>query len=405
MSQQNHGAHPTTFRFTKTSIQQAVAAALAHPSGWKQMEFCDTEMPSLHLLVFPTGKATYISRYRQGKRRTSVSHGDFRVLHLENARELHRQLMFDLAQDKDPKATKKAKATFDEAAKAFLKARKDKLRSYADDVQKFNKRLLATFGRRRLDQIASEELDDFLHNLHTKEGLAPASVNRYGSLLRAFFNWAGKADYLPSGKNPMALVRPFPEDNAPTDFMSVDELAQFIDKAMEDKNPLAGGLLALLALTGARLSEWLEAEWSQIVWGKEVKLYLPAEKSKNKRAAYIPIPPEGVEVLESIAQFTGTHKTGFVFPGKDKKKPMARPSRAFDRIVEATGLTGRGFTIHSLRHGFASALANADVSPLIIQALLRHRTLTMVMRYSHAADKKLSATVGVLGKKLAPQVA
>ena len=361
-------------------------------------------MPNLHLLVFPTGKATYISRYRQGKRRTSVSHGDFRVLHLENARELHRQLMFDLAQDKDPKATKKAKATFDEAAKAFLKAREGKLRSYADDVQKFNKRLGTAFGRRRLDQIASEELDNFLHNLHTQEGLAPASVNRYGSLLRAFFNWATKSDYLPSGKNPMALVKPFPEDNAPTDFMSVEELARFIDKAMEDQNPLAGGLLALLGLTGARLSEWLEADWSQVIWAEDAKLFLPASKSKNKRAAFIPIPPEGMALLEVIAEVTGSHKKGPIFPGRNKKKPMARPSRAFDRILEAAGLTGRDFTIHSLRHGFGSALGNGNVSPLTIQALLRHRTPTMVNRYCHPAMAAMSATVDALGKKLAPQV-
>lgn len=405
MPHQNQGAIPTQFRFTKTAIQQAISAAQLRTDAWKQMEFCDTELPNFRLLVFPTGKASYVTRYRQNKRRTSTVHGDYRVLHLENARELHRRLMFDLALGKDPKEAKKAKATFAEVAQVFLKGREGKLRSYADDVQKFTKRLLPTFGKRGLHQITAEELDDFLHNLHTKEGLAAATANRYHSLLSGFFRWSAKAGYLSSDKNPMALVEPFPEDNAPKDCMSEAELARFIDKASEDPNPLAGGLLALIGLTGARLSEWLEADWSEIVRGDDAKLMLPARRSKNGAAAEIPIPPAGLAILEVIAEVTGK-QTGPIFPGrkKGKSKFMARPSRAFDRVCAAAGLEGRGFTIHSLRHAFASALANAGVPPVIIQALLRHRTAAMVNRYCHPHWASMSTTVAHLGAKVMPDV-
>ncbi len=90
------------------------------------MEFCDTELPNFRLLVFPTGKASYVTRYRQNKRRTSTVHGDYRVLHLENVCELHRRLMFDLALGKDPKEEKKAKATFAEVVQVFRKGREGK---------------------------------------------------------------------------------------------------------------------------------------------------------------------------------------------------------------------------------------------------------------------------------------
>ncbi len=86
-------------------------------------------------------------------------------------------------------------------------------------------------------QITAEELDDFLHNLHTKEGLAVTYGEPLPLPAEWFLPWSAKAGYLPSDKNPMAQVEPFPEDNAPKDCMSEAELARFIDKASEYRTP------------------------------------------------------------------------------------------------------------------------------------------------------------------------
>lgn len=397
MSHQTERRFATTFRFTKTKIQEAIALAVA--SGKKQVEFCDAELPNFRLMVYPSsGKGTFMTRYRLRKRRDSIGHGDYRVLHLESAREMHRQVMRDIAEGKDPKESRKAKATFAECVPEFLKLSKGKKRSYADDVAKFEKRLSPKFGRLPLDRISASMLNDFLHSLHTDEGLAPATVNRYGSLLRTFFVWAGEEGHLPSGKNPMSLVRPFTEDNAPTDFMSVKELGRFIDAAMAEENYLAGGLLSLLGLTGGRLDEWRDAEWSQIDW-KAKLLKLPASKSKNKRDDVIMLSNRALEILSVIAS-EAKSRTGKIFPGLRGNKVMSRPVKAFDRICEKAKLTGRGFTIHSLRHAFGSALANAGVPVWVIQMLLRHRTAAMVERYCHVH----AATLAGAAEKLSGMV-
>lgn len=369
-------------------------------TGKKQVEFCDEALPNFRLIAYSSGKATYATRYRLHKRRDSIGHGDFRVVHLEAARDMHREVMLDVARGKDPKASRKAKATFAECVPKFLKFREGKKRDYAGDVLKFNKRLIPKFGRLPLDQISSSMLNDYLHSLHTSEGLAPATVNRYGAVLRTFFGWACEDGHLPSRRNPMDLVRPFPENNAPTSFMSVRELARFIRVAMADKNYLAGGLLSLLALTGARLSEWLDADWEQVDRAAKV-LKLPAAKSKNGHADVIPLSAKVLAILEVIAEANGSGK-GKIFPGQRGNPVMSRPGKVFDRVCERAGISGRGFTIHSLRHAFASALANAGVPQWIIRLILRHRSQAMVDRYCHGQADILSVTAETLSQMVLP---
>lgn len=400
MMQETAGHFPTTFRFTKTKLQEAIAWVVA--TGKKQVEFCDETLPNFRLFAYPSGKATFATRYRLHKRRDSISHGDFRVVHLEAARDLHRETMLDVARGIDPKASRRAKATFAECVPEFLKLRDGKIRDYAGDVLKFEKRLTPKFGRLPLEQISSSMLNSYLHSLHNEAKLKPATVNRYGALLRTFFEWACKSGHLATGRNPMALVRPFPENNAPTDFMSVTELAKFVDVAMSQENYQAGGLLSLLALTGARLSEWQKADWEQIDWTAKV-LKLPAAKSKSGYADVIPLSDDVRQILEVIAEANGSQQ-GKIFPGQRGNSVMSRPGKVFDRVCELAGLSGRGFTIHSLRHAFASALANAGVKQWDIRLVLRHRSQTMVDRYCHGHADTLTNTAEKLSQMVMPKL-
>jgi integrase len=61
--------------------------------------------------------------------------------------------------------------------------------------------------------------------------------------------------------------------------------------------------------------------------------------------------------------------------------------REFQPLLEKAGLRGEGFTFHSLRHTFATTLAERGVHPATAQKLLGHKDIRMTLAiYTHATD-------------------
>jgi len=55
--------------------------------------------------------------------------------------------------------------------------------------------------------------------------------------------------------------------------------------------------------------------------------------------------------------------------------------------LRETGFQHKGYTIHSLRHTFASELLNAGMRLECLQLLLGHRDIEMTRRYACLTDK------------------
>ena len=58
----------------------------------------------------------------------------------------------------------------------------------------------------------------------------------------------------------------------------------------------------------------------------------------------------------------------------------------FTRYVEKAGLSHKGYTLHCLRHTFASELLNAGMRLECLQQLLGHSTIEMTRRYARLTD-------------------
>jgi integrase len=74
--------------------------------------------------------------------------------------------------------------------------------------------------------------------------------------------------------------------------------------------------------------------------------------------------------------------------------PQGTPCRnfrtAFERAVHKADIAD--FTFHDLRHTFASRLVMAGVDLPTVQALLGHKTIAMILRYTHlSSDHKQRA--------------
>jgi len=83
------------------------------------------------------------------------------------------------------------------------------------------------------------------------------------------------------------------------------------------------------------------------------------------------------------------HDHNLVFPNR-----VGRPTdhnnlyyREYKPLLECAGLAGEGFTFHTLRHTFATALFMRGEHPKVVQSLLGHSSITQTMdTYSHLMD-------------------
>ena len=62
--------------------------------------------------------------------------------------------------------------------------------------------------------------------------------------------------------------------------------------------------------------------------------------------------------------------------------------RMFMKYVGRAGLDGRGYTLHWLRHSFATELLNAGMRLECLQPLLGHNSIEMTRRYARLTDKR-----------------
>jgi integrase len=56
------------------------------------------------------------------------------------------------------------------------------------------------------------------------------------------------------------------------------------------------------------------------------------------------------------------------------------------KILERAGLSHKGYSLHSLRHTFATDMLNAGLRIEVLQRLLGHQSLDITMRYARMSN-------------------
>jgi integrase len=152
-------------------------------------------------------------------------------------------------------------------------------------------------------------------------------------------------------------------------------------------NQQAAQVVRLLLLTGARLSEVLEARWDQFdldqqTWTK------PASTVKQDSEHHVPLGDEALQILRTIrdaaeaaAAKYGRPVSPWVFPRKYGGKPLSDIRHAWTALLKTAELSD--LRIHDLRHSFASLLVSSGHSLPMIGSLLGHSQAQTTNRYAH----------------------
>ncbi|MCA9663496.1 MAG: site-specific integrase [Myxococcales bacterium] len=242
----------------------------------------------------------------------------------------------------------------------------------------------------RLGAIPADRIDlADLCELHEDWHETPVLADRTISYISAALTHAERLGWRPIGSNPCKLIEryaPKPE-LVPVDRETLVKILDAVDDlvAAEEIDLVSATCFRLLVFTGARLKEILTAKWSFLDL-EEAVLHLP----KAKRGARdVALPDEALAVLAHLPRLGP-----YICPGRDPRKPRVEVRRAWAKVVRRVGC--RGLRRHDLRHGFATALHEANVPLAQIGELLGHRDPRTTNRYAHPRVGRLRGEISAV---------
>ena len=116
-----------------------------------------------------------------------------------------------------------------------------------------------------------------------------------------------------------------------------------------------------------------------------------------KKPGQIPINKDLEEVFKEIRREQGLRlKYVFTYYGRN----IAKVDKAFKGAVKRAGIVD--FRFHDLRHTFASHFLMRGGTLKELQEILRHKSLTMTMRYAHLSQEHKKKAINLLNGLTAP---
>lgn len=390
----------------------------------------DSELVGFGVRVEPTGRKTFVARYRAGGGRTGVLRqalvGRYGTITVDEARSLARRLLGAAAGGGDPvgdkKSARQAGVTVAEVCDWYIKeaeagrilgrrGRPIKQSTLYSDRGRIEAHIKPLIGPRPVRGLALRDIEEMQADIamgktarsipakRTRGGL-PVGGGGAGArslaMLRAIFEHAVRRQVIES--NPARGVRKL--ISHPRKFrLSLDQVRALglamTEAANDGESQTALAAIRLLLLTGLRRNEalGLKPAWIMPAGGID----FPDTKAGPQVR---PLGRAAIDLLKARTNAAGD-SAEWVFPGDRGDGHYVALPKVLGRVTARAKLVG--VTLHSLRHTFASIAGDLGFSELTIAGLLGHTAGGVTRGYVHldsslvgAADRVSAVIAGAL---------
>jgi integrase len=245
--------------------------------------------------------------------------------------------------------------------------------------------LLPVFGSRPGEAIRKNEIVSWLSEQSAQRKWAASSRNRWQATFSLIFRIG--IDNEKIERNPAARIRRKTEGGERVRFLSDAEEAA-LRKTIAKRLPEFLPHLLLSIHSGMRMSEQYSLRWTQVDFERR-QIHLPQTRNGDPRTI-----PLNTVALGALKQLRGAGRPAGnapVFPSVRGGEALQGSRGWFPTALEEAGV--EGYTWHCNRHALASRLVMAGVDLRSVAELPGHRTLQMVMRYSHLAPEHQASAV------------
>ncbi len=276
------------------------------------------------------------------------------------------------------------------------------LRSRNIYIKDMNKRLIFEFKA----YLVSVDRETATNHLKSIVRLSSASINRCLSAVRAYINFLIDQDYdTPIVPNQFKMVK---KEKPHPNVAELSELILLIESpSVLEEDPVISSrnraMLEVLFSTGMRISELLNLNKRDI--DNSGRIFITG---KGRKQRFVYMTERAQLYLDQYLSLRNDTQQALFVPTKGRNIIKAQRRISTNYLQERIKRYREKLRInlptsaHSLRHGFATYMAEGGASPAALQILLGHESLNTTTRYVNASDRFAQEThrkYHPLGKK------
>ena len=190
--------------------------------------------------------------------------------------------------------------------------------------------------------------------------------------------------------NPMQQISKPKKEKALPKYLSIKECRSLVDCIDGPEQARDKCMVILLLNCGMRLSELVSLDLSDI---REDTMIL-AGKGRKERTVYLNEACQAsiAKYLEERGigeDYDGTGVPLFVSQKTGKRITVRRVEQILEKLFVKTGLAGRGYSTHKLRHTAATMMYQAGADVLILKEILGHESTATTEIYPHLNSEQV----------------
>lgn len=224
-----------------------------------------------------------------------------------------------------------------------------------------------------------------------KQQKSPRTINYVFGILSQILSYAKKMGYI-KGDIIAKQLKKIKFDNKRVRFLTQEEAKELLDALRKHSQQLYE--ISILSLyCGLRAGEIFNLCWSDIDFQNKI---ITLRNTKNTKTRIIYMPDKVFKMLSHKSKYP--HKLPLLFLNKDGNK-IKGVSQAFGYVVNILKLN-EGITdnrqkvvFHTLRHTYASWLAQMGTDLYVVQQLMGHSSFAMTQRYAHLSPETLKKAI------------
>jgi integrase len=294
------------------------------------------------------------------------------------------------------KMLNKKKFAIGQAIEAFFAWAESEGKNLRVDKSRYQAHIQPVYGNTPIEYLTPEIIDRFKTSLSQK--MAMASVRHVFILMQKSINFAIRRKLWP-GVNPISTLGGFSmpkADNKGERFLTPEEARTLLDE-LARRSPQWHDIALLSLHSGLRLTEIFKLRNCDI--DENTKTAIVTAKSGQREPILLTD-----EALAAIMNHRGSpDELVFKTPGGQQ---FHNVSSVFTAAVNACGFNNNisdpryKVWFHTLRHTFASWLAQSGVDIYALMRLMRHKTIEMTQRYAHLIPDRQRENLAVIQRNL-----